>query len=104
LAAWWLRLKGYRIVARRLRTPAGEIDLLVRRGRVLVAVEVKRRAAPALAADAIAPAQRARIARALAHVAARRPGLAGLDLRCDAILLAPGAWPRHLVDAWRSDA
>jgi hypothetical protein len=43
LAAWWLRLKGYRILARDLRTPVGEIDLIARRGRVLALVEVKAR-------------------------------------------------------------
>ncbi len=33
LAAWWLRLLGWRIVARRVKTPRGEIDLIARRGR-----------------------------------------------------------------------
>ena len=44
LAALWLRLKGYRILARRFRAPPGEIDLVARRGRVLALVEVKARA------------------------------------------------------------
>ena len=53
LAAWYLRLKGYRILARRYRTPVGEIDLIVRRGRLVAFVEVKRRPTEAEAAEAV---------------------------------------------------
>lgn len=101
LAVWLLRLKGYRILARGLRLEVGEIDILARRGRTLVAVEVKRRGALADAAEAVGPRQRRRIARALAAYAARDQHLAGFDLRFDAVLLAAGGWPRHLPDAWR---
>ncbi len=100
LAAWWLRLKGYRIVARGFRTPVGEIDLVARRGRRLAIVEVKRRGTLAAAAEAIRPQQQARIARAAEAFLARRPDLAGLTLGLDALLLAPGRRPRHLPDAW----
>ena len=100
LAAWWLRLKGYRIVARGVRTPVGEIDLVARRGRRLALVEVKRRATLAAAAEAIRPQQQARIARAAEAFLKRRPDLAGLTLGFDALLLAPGRRPRHLTDAW----
>lgn len=100
LAAWWLRLKGYRIVARGFRTPVGEIDLVARRGRRLALVEVKRRATLAAAAEAISPQQQARIARAAEAFLKRRPDLAGLTLGFDALLLAPGRRPRHLTDAW----
>jgi putative endonuclease len=101
LAAWWLRLKGYRIVARDLRLPGGEVDLIARRGRVLALVEVKRRASLAEAAESIGPRQRQRIARAAEAFLQRRPDLARLDLRFDALLLAPGRRPRHVADAWR---
>lgn len=101
LAAWWLRLKGYRILARDLRLPGGELDLVARRGRVLAVVEVKRRASLETAAEAITARQRQRIARAAAAWLARRPDLAGLEVRFDALLLAPGRVPRHLPDAWR---
>lgn len=101
LAAWWLRLKGYRIVARGFRTPVGEIDLVARRGRRLALVEVKRRETLAAAAEAIRPQQQARIARAAELFLKRRPDLAGLTLGFDALLLAPGHRPRHLPDAWR---
>ncbi|WP_200342248.1 YraN family protein [Rhodovibrio sodomensis] len=100
-AAWLLRLKGYRILARDLRTPVGEVDLIVRRGQVLALVEVKTRATRDQAAAAISPHQRRRIARAGEAFLARRPDLAGLDVRFDALLLAPGRWPHHVVGAWR---
>lgn len=99
LAAAWLRLKGYRIVARRLRTPVGEIDLIARRGRLLAFIEVKARAAGD--AEVLTDRQRGRIARAAEAFAATRPDLAGLDWRFDLILVA-GAWRlRHIADAWR---
>lgn len=101
LAAWRLRLAGYRVVARNVRTPVGEIDLIVRRGRVLAFVEVKVRASLADAALAIRPGQQARIHNAAAAFLARRPDVAALDLRFDAVLVVAGRWPRHLPDAWR---
>lgn len=102
LAALWLRLKGCRIVATRLKTPVGEIDLLVRDGETLVAVEVKRRDDPALAAAAIDRRQQGRIARALAWYVAHRPDLATASMRFDAFLV--GRWRlQHLKDAWRPE-
>ncbi len=100
LAAWWLRLKGYRILARGFRVAAGEIDLIARRGRLLALIEVKARPSLEQAAAAILPRQRARIARAAEVYLQRHPGLAGLSLRFDVVLLAPGHLPRHLVNAW----
>lgn len=101
IAAWWLRLKLYRIVARRYRTAAGEIDLIVRRGRTLVFVEVKARADFRVAAEAVSPRQQHRIARAASQFLAARPDLAGLDQRFDALLIVRRTWPRHIPDAWR---
>lgn len=101
IAAWFLRAKGYRVLARRWRCPAGEIDLVARRGRVVVAVEVKRRPAETEGAEAIGARQRQRIARAAEAFVARHPGLAGCGLRFDAVLMMPGRWPRHIIDAWR---
>ena len=101
LAAWWLRLKGYRIVARGFRVAAGEIDLIARRGRLLALVEVKARPRLEQARAAILPRQRERIARAAEVFLQRYPGLADLDLRFDVVLLAPGRWPRHLTNAWQ---
>lgn len=100
LAAWCLRLKGYRILARNLRLPAGEIDILATRGRVLAIIEVKTRADVADAAAALGAVQRARIARAAAQFIGARPRLARHRVRFDVMLVARG-WPRHLRDAWR---
>jgi putative endonuclease len=101
LASMRLRLAGYRIIARNVRTPAGEIDLVARRGRHLAFVEVKARAAQGDAAAAIAPRQQARIRRAAEIFLARRPDLATLLCRFDAILVCGWRPPRHIVDAWR---
>ena len=98
LAAAWLMLHGWRVLGFRLKTPRAEIDLLVRRGRVLAAVEVKRRATLEQALDALRPAQAQRLRAAVADLAARRPDLAGLEVRVDLLALAPGRRPRRVVD------
>jgi len=103
LSLWWLRLKGYRILARDFRTAVGEIDILARRGGTLAAVEVKARPDTAIAGEALLPRQRRRIERALAHFLARRPDLQGLALRFDVMLVTPRRLPRHLPDAWRPE-
>ncbi len=103
LCCWHLRLRGWRILARSWRCPAGEIDILARRGRVLAIIEVKSRAELAVAAAALAPRQRRRIARAAQAFLLARPDLAGLDLRFDLMLVATGRVPRHWPDAWRPD-
>jgi len=101
LAVLRLMAAGYRIVARNFRSPVGEIDLIARRGRILVFVEVKHRAVHAAAAEAILPRQQARIRRAAEAFLARRPELATFSLRFDAMLVAPWRLPQHIVDAWR---
>jgi putative endonuclease len=104
LAALWLMAKGYRILGFRLQTPQGEIDLLVARGAVLAAVEVKIRASLEAALEAVGPAQRQRLRRALALVAARRNRRPDTRLRLDLLALAPGRFPRHIPGAWSEDA
>jgi putative endonuclease len=105
LAAWWLRLKLYRVLARQVDfgrgRGAGEIDLVVRRGDLVAFVEIKSRADLETAAHALTPAQRRRIERAAAAFLARRPDLASLAVRFDLVLVAPGRWPHHVKDAWR---
>jgi len=100
VAAWWLRLKGYRIVARGWRSPLGEIDIVARRGGVVAFVEVKRRRSREIALDAIHPRQRQRIARAARLYLQSTPALARLQPRFDAVVLVPGRRPRHLPAAW----
>ncbi len=98
-AAWWLRLKGWRILARRVRTPAGEIDLIARRGALVAFVEVKRRATGAELDFAIDQFRLARVAAAAEYLAPRymEPGD---DMRVDVILIAPGRALRHIENAW----
>ncbi len=104
LCATWLRMKGYRIVARGVRTPVGELDIVARRGRVLAIVEVKARGTLAAAAESIGEHQRRRIARAALAFLQRHPRYGTLDLRFDAVLFAPWRPPHHIVDAWRPAA
>lgn len=100
LAEGLLRLKGYSILARRLRTPVGEIDLIARRRRLIAFVEVKARRDAALARESITGRQKARLQRAALAFCAQRPEFEGFDMRFDAILIVPGAWPRHLQNIW----
>ena len=101
LAAFLLRAKGYRIVERRFRSRAGEIDLVVRRGRHLAFVEVKARRHREEAAWAVTPRQRARISRAAEHWLAIKGGAGDLDISFDVVLIAPWTWPRHIQSAFR---
>ncbi|MCH4151692.1 MAG: YraN family protein [Sphingobium sp.] len=99
IAAWWLRLKGWQIVARRVRTRAGEIDLIARRGSLVIFVEVKARATEAELDLAIDERRLSRVAAAAESVAHTylRPGD---DMQIDVMLLAPGRIPRHLSNVW----
>jgi len=105
LAALVLLAKGYCILGRRVRTRAGEIDLIARSpGGVICFVEVKARALAQQAGEALGARQQGRIARAAALYLAQRPGLAAKGARFDTVLLAPGSWPKHIRDAWRPSA
>lgn len=98
-AARWLAGEGWEIVARRRKTPLGEIDLVARRENLVAFVEVKwRRSVPDLdlAIDEHRLARVAAAAGAVAHEYATN----GEDIRIDVILLAPGAPPRHIANAW----
>lgn len=99
-AAWWLRLHGWRVLARRVKTPRGEIDLIARRGRTVAFVEVKWRAGKAGLDQAI-DAYRLRRVGAAVEAVAHRHARAGDTIRIDVLLLAPGRWPRHIVNAWQ---
>lgn len=103
LCALWLRLKGYRIVARNLRTPQGEIDILARRGDTLAIIEVKRRGDLTAAGEAVTARKRRRLSLAARAVLARLPDSERLSVRYDAMLIGGGRIV-HLRDAWRDDA
>ncbi|RYD95232.1 MAG: YraN family protein [Sphingomonadales bacterium] len=104
LAALWLMAKGYRILERRLKTRAGEVDLVAAApfGPVCF-IEVKARAVSRAAADSVADGQRTRIARAASLYLASRPHLSRRGSRFDIVAIAPRAWPVHHRDAWRPD-
>ena len=95
LAAVWLMCRGYQLLGFRLKTRAGEIDILARRGRVLAVVEVKRRATMEAALAALTRKQYDRLLAAGRAVLRQRPSLAGHLLRIDMVALAPGRLPRH---------
>ena len=99
LAAWWLRLHGWRILAVRARTPVGEVDLIARRRGTLAFVEVKARSSEETAALALDEWRLRRVARAAEALAARyaRPGD---DIRIDAIFILPRRLPRHFANVW----
>ncbi len=97
LAAWWLRLKGWHILAMRARTPVGEVDLIARRGQVLAFIEVKARATEA-EADLALDEYRLRRVVAAAEALAHRYARPGDDIRIDAVLMTPWRLPRHLTN------
>ncbi|WP_171070430.1 YraN family protein [Methylobacterium terricola] len=104
LAALALLLKGYRPLAWRVSVGGGEIDLIVRRGSVVAFVEVKARPTLEEARIAIDARKRRLFSRAVRAWIARSPWSAGLTLRADAVFVAPGRWPRHVVSAFELDA
>ena len=99
-AAAYLMAKGYRILAKRFRTPHGEIDLVVKRWNLLAFVEVKARATLDDAALAVTPRQQARIVDAAQAWLVMHPEHADFELRFDAILIAPRHLPRHVLAAF----
>jgi putative endonuclease len=101
VALLYLVAKGYWPVARRYLSPAGEIDLIMRRGRNIVAVEVKARPIMGMAAQAITPQKMMRLQRALDCFRTERKLDDRYHFRCDAILIAPWRMPRHIVNAAR---
>jgi putative endonuclease len=98
-AAGLLICKGYRILARRHRTPHGEIDLIAARWGRIAFVEVKRRGTLADAEAALTPRQAERMARAADHWLCRRQRFRDHEIGLDAILIVPGRLPRHLPNA-----
>jgi len=99
-ASAWLIAKGYRILARRFRTPYGEIDIVARRRDLLAFVEVKARANLDDAAYSVTPQQQQRIIAAAQAWLMAHPEHNELDMRFDAILIAPKHLPKHLMAAF----
>ena len=101
IAVWWLRLKGYNILSLRFKCPAGEIDIIARKGATLAFIEVKQRAKLSAALQAVPPRAWSRIARAAELWTGRNSRFQSLDWRFDMIAIAPGHWPAHKRDYWR---
>jgi putative endonuclease len=99
-AAMYLRLKGWRILARRVRVPGGEVDIVARRGRILAFVEVKARPDAETAALALDRHRLRRVATAAERLAPRYMR-EGDDVRIDALFIVRGRLPRHLPNVWQ---
>ena len=100
LAAFYLRLKGYRILARRYKTPVGEVDLIARKQNTIAFIEVKARKKYQDGVEAITYKQQMRCTRAAKYFLAAKPEYAELDLRFDAMIVLPGVSLKHLEGAW----
>ncbi|BAQ15926.1 YraN family protein [Methyloceanibacter caenitepidi] len=100
LTAWLFRLKGYRIVAKRYRSPVGEIDLVATKGGRLAFVEVKHRKTHDEAAYAVTPRQKRRIVRAAQYWIASHPDFVGHAIAFDVVLCAPWTLPQHVENAF----
>jgi putative endonuclease len=99
-AAAYLMAKGYRILAKRFKTPYGEIDIVARKRNLIAFIEVKARARLDDAAYAVTPRQQARIIDAAQAWLMAHPEHAEFELRFDAVLIAPRRLPRHLLAAF----
>lgn len=100
LAALYLMVKGYRILALRYRTPLGEIDIIARKGDLVAMVEVKARKAETMAVDAVSFESQKRIRAAADIWRTRMRGTANLSVRFDIVAILPWSWPRHFRDAF----
>jgi len=100
LAALALMLKGYRILARRHRTKLGEIDLIARRGDLVLIVEVKARPTLTEAMEALSRISERRIEAAADLWLARQPDYGRLSVRFDMIAVLPRRWPVHVENVF----
>jgi len=99
IAAWFLRLHGWRIAGERIKTPRGEVDLIARRGKTVSFVEVKARTKRTDLDLAIHPNSLRRVA-AAAEILLPRYGKGAENMQIDVILVAPWRWPHHLPNVW----
>ena len=103
VAALWLKLKGYKILERRYKTPVGEIDLIVRRKNIIAFVEVKARVSKEAALECLTFSMRERIERAALQYISRH-NIHGAQLRFDLITMSPPFKIHHLDNAWQGRA
>jgi putative endonuclease len=103
-AALLLIAKAYRILARRWKTPFGEIDIVARRRGIVVFVEVKARARADDAVEAVTERNKRRIISAAELWRARHPDHANGEIRFDVIVVTPGKMPHHIIHAFDASA
>lgn len=101
VAIFWLRLKGYSILAERFRCALGEIDIIARRGQVLAFIEVKQRPTRDLGQSAVPHQAWQRIGRAAQAWGSAHPQAGALNWRYDLIVIVPKRLPKHFRDYWR---
>lgn len=104
LALWSLRLKGYRLLARRYKSKTGEVDLIMRRGGVTAFIEVKQRASREAAFDAVTDFQARRIGAAASSWMARDAVATRQTCRFDIVAVTPYQWPQHIENAFEGVA
>ena len=104
IALWFLRLKGYRLLAQRFKTSTGEVDLIMRKGDTTVFIEVKARATVDQSMFAVTPHQSRRIASAAATYATRDHKAAQGFQRFDIVAVPSYLWPTHIKNAFDGNA
>jgi putative endonuclease len=100
IALWYLRFKGYRLLARRFKSPAGEVDLVMRRGQTTAFIEVKARPTVNEAIEAVTPYQSKRIAAAAGFFMSRDDMAAKGFCRFDIVAIPSTLWPTHIINAF----
>lgn len=103
IAVWYLRCKGYRLLARRFKAPQGEVDLIMRKGDTTAFIEVKARKTVDEAIIAVTPWQSRRIASACATWMARDPKASPSFCRFDIVAVPASLWPKHIENAFYGD-
>ena len=103
MALWCLRLKGWRLLAERYKCPAGEIDLIMRRGGTTAFIEVKARTTLDGAIESVTPRQAKRISAAARHFLAQDRRAALQSCRFDIVAVSPYHWPKHIENAFDGD-
>jgi len=102
LAVWLLRAKLYQILGQRVRTAAGEVDIVARKDDLLIIVEVKARRSYEDVVEAVQTKQKIRLVRSAEILHAQfAQAEKDLGVRFDVIQIVPRRWPIHLRDAWR---
>ncbi|MGJ8528684.1 YraN family protein [Maritalea sp.] len=102
-AKLYLRAQGFRILGQRVKSRNGEIDIVVKRGQLLVFIEVKARAYNKMLEQAFEGVRQDRIVGAAQYWLSQNPKFAHYTIRFDVIGLAPFRWPVHIVDAFQTN-